>query len=104
MLAAGAEKVLWLRVLEDKIESAIDRLVEKLPKGVCIVCESNSARLHIKPSQFVVLKEQGVDTIKPGCQKVIELAGKIIEFYGNGWDLAPGQFEFKAGKWSPHHA
>ncbi len=95
MLAAGAEKVYWLRVLKEHLKEGIEDLLKLIPDTACVVCESNSSRQVLKPGIFIVIKEKNVDKIKLSCKNVIHLADKIIKFENNDWDIQPENFYFE---------
>ncbi len=100
MLSAGAEKVFWLRVLREHLEEGMKKLLEQIPENTCIICESNSVRTVAKPGLFIVIKEQGSETIKQSCKNVIECADQLITFNSQGWDVSPTQINYKNGQWS----
>ncbi len=99
MLNAGAEKVFWLRVLQEHLEEGMQDLLKQIPENACIICESNSSRSVAKPGLFIVIKEHGSDTIKQSCRNVIEFADHLITFDGQGWDFMPDQITYEAGRW-----
>lgn len=99
MLRAGAEKVFWLRVLQDHLEEGMRDLLSRIPANACLVCESNSSRAVVKPGLFLVIREAGSTTIKDSCRKVIEHADQLVSFHGTGWDFSPDQVVFEQGQW-----
>ena len=99
MLNAGAEKVYWLRVLKEHLKEGIEKLLELIPDNACVVCESNSIRLVLKPGMFIVIKEKSTEDIKVSCYNVIHFADKIIEFNNNNWDNQPDYFCFENKTW-----
>ncbi len=100
MLAAGAGKVYWLRVLKEHLKEGIEDLLKLIPDTACVVCESNSSRQLLKPGIFIVIKEKNVDKIKLSCKNVIHYADKIIKFENNDWDIQPEKFHFENITWS----
>lgn len=99
MLNAGAEKVFWLRVLQEHLEGGMTELLSRIPKNACIVCESNSARAVVRPGLFIVIQETGSTTVKESCRTVIDCADRLIAFHGTGWDFPPNRISFEAGCW-----
>jgi len=99
LLVAGASKVLWLRALRDKLGQGLEALLRQIPPGPGIVCESTSSRLLLEPDLFVVLQRKGSITLKDSCRQVIDLANRICEFDGTGWDLSPKRVVFVEGRW-----
>lgn len=60
LLASGAKRVFWLRVLKEHLEEGVTALLEFVgPEAVCI-CESNSLRRIVEPGLFLMVK--GVQT------------------------------------------
>lgn len=103
MLAAGASKVYWLRVLHRHLAEGLSELLKLLPPGIPVVCESNSARLALHPGLFLVLRRHGSSLVKPSCAKVIDYADRLVEFTGDAWDLTPRQLRFADGIWQLPH-
>ncbi|MDY0004971.1 MAG: hypothetical protein RBU30_26970, partial [Polyangia bacterium] len=68
MLRAGAREVLWLRVRHEHLGEGMRALIERIPAGALVVCESNSAREAIAPGLFLVVRRAGAQEIKPSCE------------------------------------
>ena len=106
MLAAGAVKVLWLRVLESHMEDGVQALIDSIEKtigaGSAIICESNSIRKVIEPALFVVFKKKNDTYIKPSCYDVIHLSNKIVSFDPTSFKFTVDfkRFNFNGSKWS----
>lgn len=100
MKSAGAHHVLWLRAVREHLRDGVTELMKQIPSDACVVCESNSARLFLKPGAFLVIREAGSKTIKGSCAAVLEHADRELEFYGDGWDLSPDRCSFANGRWS----
>ncbi len=100
MKEAGAQRVLWLRVLHDRIEEGIKALLKEIPTDACVICESNSARLVIEPGVFLVIREAGSTAAKDSCAAVLEHADRQLQFFGTHWDFEPEKCHFHDGRWS----
>ena len=106
MLNAGAAKVYWLRVLKEHLYSGIEALFSKIEKEncgkLCLICESNSARLAVQPGLFIVIKKDNSDCIKESCRNVINLADVIVKFNPEKicHDLSDENIEFDGVNWS----
>ena len=59
LLAAGARRVLWLRVRSTAVRKGLDALLERLGGDDPVLCESNSIMNHIDPGLFLLLKARG---------------------------------------------
>lgn len=99
MKAAGAHQVLWLRVLREHLQEGVVALMDRIPAGVCIVCESNSARRVMEPGAFLVIHDPGQEAIKESCAIVRHLADLEMGFHGDHWDLDPDKCRFEDGRW-----
>jgi hypothetical protein len=99
LLEAGATSVFWLRVLKDHLAEGMDALLERMPADLPVVCESNSARLVLKPSVFVVVKSSQDDVVKPSCQAVMAQADAVVTYDGTGWDTQPSTCVWAERQW-----
>jgi hypothetical protein len=95
LLASGARKVFWLRVLKDSLIEGIEALFEIIPKEAALVCESNSLRTVIKPGVFLLVKDKNQSTLKPSAQKVQRFADRIVEFDSKRLEDKPFDLDFK---------
>jgi len=78
LMAAGATRVLWLRVLKQKLKVGAQALMAALGTVSPILCESNSLRLVVEPGLFLMLQNQNSPKIKHSAQAVLPYANKII--------------------------
>lgn len=99
MLRAGAQRVLWLRVLQDHLAAGLASLLDHIPRDACVVCESNSVRTVVEPGVFLVVREAGSTEVKPSCRAVLAHADRVVVFRGNGWDLEPNQVVLTRQGW-----
>lgn len=79
LLAAGSEKVYWLKCLNDHIYDGIKYFMDQIPSNTIIVCESNSLRNVVIPGSFIMLKNMKNNEIKESASKVINKADIIVE-------------------------
>ena len=100
MLRAGAHRVLWLRVLQGHLDEGVAALLEALPEGGAVVCESNSARAALEPGLFLMLKPREARSVKASAAAVMPLADRLVTFSGAGWDLDPRQCRCHGGTWT----
>jgi hypothetical protein len=80
LLAAGAEKVYWIKTQSTHISTAIKRFMELVPRDTLIICESNSLRHVIKPGSFIMLTNSANSSIKKTAREVMKDADAIIDF------------------------
>jgi molybdopterin-guanine dinucleotide biosynthesis protein A len=99
MLAAGAGKVLWLRVRSSALAEGRDALLRLLEPGCAVVCESNSFRLAVEPDLFVFVKAAGSALIKPSARLVLPLADVLVHSRGGDFDVPLEHFGFSQPGW-----
>jgi hypothetical protein len=81
LLAAGAERVFWLRVARSCISGGFRAFLEKAPPGSLILGESNSLREAVKPGCFIMIKNSS-EKIKASALRVAGLADITVENEG----------------------
>jgi len=87
LLAAGARRVLWLRVLKEHIVDGAKALLDILgPDTVCI-CESNSLRSVIEPGLFLMVTTDGQQDWKNSARQVKDYADRIVVSHKDGFDI-----------------
>ena len=74
-------------------------LLDVLPSEVPVVCESNSARLVLQPSAFVVVRPAQADLVKASCQAVMGQADVVVTYDGSAWDISPSSFDWDGCQW-----
>lgn len=79
LLAAGAERVYWLKCLNTCIYDGIKHFMDQIPKNTLIICESNSLRKVVIPGNFIMLKNMESNIIKKSASEVINKADVIVE-------------------------
>jgi molybdopterin-guanine dinucleotide biosynthesis protein A len=99
LLAAGAKKVLWLRVRSSWLDEAAEALASAMGVDSISICESNSLRLAVEPGGFIMLQRAGSDTYKRSAEAVKRYAERIIYFDGSTFDLRPEQITLARAGW-----
>lgn len=79
LLASGADKVFWLKCLNNHIYDGINFFMNQIPKDALIICESNSLRNVVIPGSFIMLKNIENDIIKQSAKEVIDSADIIVK-------------------------
>ncbi|GFZ33573.1 hypothetical protein CSC2_40990 [Clostridium zeae] len=79
LLSAGADRVYWLKCLNDHLEEGIECFMSKISKNTLIICESNSLRNVVLPGSFVMIKNICNDSIKKSAAEVMNKADFILE-------------------------
>jgi hypothetical protein len=76
---AGAEHVYLIRSFVENIREALLEALKLVPEGYLVICESNSARLAVKPGCFVMIDNRSSSGIKPSAQAVIDQADILLK-------------------------
>jgi hypothetical protein len=64
MLHAGALKVYFAKVLDDRLLFVFNRIKDLIPEGAPIVCESPALRNFIEPGVFIIISSETTRTRK----------------------------------------
>ncbi len=99
LLAAGASRVFWLRVLKAHLKEGLAALLDVVAPEVTSICESNSLRNVVEPGVFLVTERKGAKTWKPSALAVREYADGIVVSDGSSFDIDLGRIRLEDGKW-----
>lgn len=99
LLAAGAQKVYWLRAMKDSLEEACRALLEAIGPGRLIVCESNSLRHVVKPGLFLMVKDSNNGSLKPSAQAVVDHADMVVQFDNKSFVPGPERVCLDGDRW-----
>ena len=99
LLAAGASRVFWLRVMKTHLEKTITALLDIIEPDAVTVCESNSLRKVVKPGLFLIVKHRDSRAWKSSAQQVKQYADKIVVSDGSSFDFDIDQIKLVRGKW-----
>jgi hypothetical protein len=100
LLAAGAERVFWLRVRRNKLLEGVRALQQRIgPDAVC-VCESNSLRQAVVPDLFLMARESGSTAFKESALAVKHHVDRIVTFDGQAHDMSPADLCLIDGQWT----
>jgi len=99
LLAAGARKVFWLRVMKTHLKEGITSLLDIAGEGEVLVCESNSLRAVVKPGLFFILRRRGSKAWKSSARSVKRYADRIVVGDGGGLDFDIERIKLADGKW-----
>lgn len=100
MLEAGAARVLWLRVLKDRLTEGVSALLDGIDRGAVMICESNSLRTVVEPGLFLMVESASSDEYKPTARDVRDRADRIIRFDGEKFDTDLDDITFIDGTWA----
>ena len=100
LLAAGARRVYWLRVLKQHLDEGVAALLDTIGGGAWIVCESNSVRMAVEPGVFLMCRSRDGKTAKPSAASVARYADRIVLFDGDGFDLDVDDVDIVDNGWA----
>ena len=99
MLHSGAGKVYFAKVLDNQLQSVFDRIMDLIPEGTPIICESPALRNFIEPGVFIIMSSETINKRKNisdflalphlrfELEKLPELSFIPIVFENGGWRL-----------------
>jgi hypothetical protein len=64
MLDSGAEKVYFAKVLDNRLKFVFDKIMDLIPEGTPIICESPALRNYIEPGVFIVMSSDATNKRK----------------------------------------
>ena len=99
LLAAGAEKVFWLRVMKTSLKQALAVLLDVVGPESVLVCESNSLRHVAEPGLFIMVRKPDEKAVKNSAREVIKLADEIIAPDCRGFGVDLDRIKLVDGKW-----
>lgn len=99
LLAAGASRVFWLRVLKEHIPDGINALLDIIGPDTISICESNSLREVVEPDLFLMVGNQDSKTWKSSAASVKKYADRIMISDGNSYDSDLNRIKLKKSKW-----
>ncbi|HBH83415.1 MAG: hypothetical protein A2X05_06455 [Bacteroidetes bacterium GWE2_41_25] len=97
MLQSGAARVYFAKVWDDNLPAAFLKIMEIIPEGMPVVCESPALRNFIEPGLFIIMTSDNTYNKKDikHLQSLPHLMIKLEELENN----ASLPFVFEEGKW-----
>jgi len=99
LLAAGAKRVFWLRVMKTHLKQGIAALLDLIGPGAIMVCESNSLRRVVEPGLFLIVRGCDSRVWKNSARQVRNYADKIVISDGKSFDLDIERIKLADGRW-----
>ncbi|MDR0663139.1 MAG: hypothetical protein LBF80_03550 [Spirochaetaceae bacterium] len=87
LLAAGAERVFWLRCLRSALASGFNAFLERAGDESIIISESNSLREVVEPAAFIMIHDAEGGIPKPSAQKNAGKADFTLQSPVSGDDI-----------------
>jgi hypothetical protein len=97
MLHAGAKKVYFAKVSDDNLQFVFERIMDLIPEGSPVICESPALRNFFEPGVFIIMTSSSIHKHKNinHLKGLPHLMFKMEELN----DLIRLPVEFKDGKW-----
>ncbi len=103
LLAAGADRVYWLRVLRTHLHQGLTALLEVVGPDAVVICESNALRHVVEPGLFLMVEsadQKGVPSSwKPSAQPLRQYADRIVCSDGSRFDLDLERIQLAGARW-----
>ena len=99
LLAAGAAKVFWLRVLKKHLLQGVEAFLDIIGPDAVSLCESNSLRQVVKPGLFLMVRGKDPRMWKSSADAVKKYADKVVVSDGSSFDFDIGRIKLLGGKW-----
>lgn len=99
LLAAGAERVFWLRVMKPRLAEGIAALSDIIGRDAISVCESNSLRTVVEPGLFIMVVARKPGRHKASAAAVREYADRTVLFDGEELDIDLNDIDLVDGEW-----
>jgi hypothetical protein len=87
LLAAGAERVFWLRCLRSALVSGFHAFLKQAGDESIIISESNSLREVVEPAAFIMIHDTEGGIPKPSAQRNAERSDFTLQSPVSGDDL-----------------
>ena len=100
LLAAGASRVFWLRVMDTHLKEGLVELMRVIGSDAVSVCESNSLREVVEPGVFVIVRGKESKSWKNSAQQVRRYADRVVTSDGSEFDFDIDQIKLVNGKWT----
>ncbi len=100
LLRAGAQKSFWVKCLKPYIGDAFLDLLQHLPLGSLLICESNCLREVVDPGIFIICRNVLSKEFKQSAARVRELADLIVDFDGKSQAFDLDSIELIENKFS----
>jgi len=99
LLAAGASRVFWLRVLKEHLQEGTTALLDIIGPDAVSICESNSLRQVVEPGLFLMARNRNLKVWKSSARQVKKYADRIVISDGSRFDFDLDRIKIIDGKW-----
>lgn len=99
LLAAGASKVFWLRVMRSHLEHGLAALVNITGPDAVTICESNSLRRVVEPGLFLMVTTPNLKKWKASAQDVRRYVDKVAVSDGSSFNFDIDEIKLTQQRW-----
>ena len=99
LLAAGASRVFWLRVMRSHLEQGLTALLSIMGSDAISVCESNSLRHVVEPGLFLMVTSPNLKRWKGSAQDVRRYVDKVVVSDGSSFDFDIDEIKLTERRW-----
>lgn len=100
LLAAGASRVFWLRVMRTHLKEGLAALFDIVGPDTISVCESNSLRQAVEPAVFLMVTAPTPSAWKSSARIVKKYVDRIVAWNGSSFDPDINHIKFVGDKWT----
>ncbi len=99
LLAAGAHRVFWLRVMRSHLQLGLTALLSITGPDTISVCESNSLRYVVEPGLFLMVTAPNLKKWKASAQDVRRYVDKVVVSDGSRFDFDVDEIKLAQQRW-----
>jgi len=99
LLASGASKVYWLRVMRASLRQGWAALMQVVGRDAVLICESNSLRHVVEPGLFLIVENADHGPWKASARDVRRDADRIVVSDSDRFDLDLERIELAGATW-----
>jgi hypothetical protein len=97
MLDAGASKVYFAKVWDDRLFYVFKKIMENIPAGVPVICESPALRNFVEPGVFIIMTSDSINKHKN--IKHLQALPHVMYKLENLEEIDSLPFSFEDGRW-----
>ena len=99
LLAAGASRVFWLRVMRSHLKQGLNALLSIIGPDAVSICESNSLRHVVEPGLFLMVTAPNLKKWKASAQDVRRYVDKVVVSDGSNFDFDIDEIKLTQRRW-----
>jgi len=100
MLKAGATESYFVMTKDEYLGEAFGEILKLIPPDSVLVCESGGLRHRVVPGLLFMMRNSKPGDLKPGSERLMQLADRIISFDGKEFDFDTNSIEITDNRWT----